>query len=126
MKRTYLLDTSIVSIPTMKAQSPRVIACLTQKSSECVIGAPVWHELSYDAISCRRPQGKRRTAIQSYLTDVVARSFPILPYDTSAAFWCAMARARLEKLGKKAPFADGQSLTLSNRDRNDLVQRLTR
>lgn len=47
MKRTYLLDTSIVSIPTMKAQSPRVIACLTQKSSECVIGAPVWHELSY-------------------------------------------------------------------------------
>src|SRR5215471_4269513 len=67
---------------------------------------PVWHELTN---GCRRlPKGKRRTAIEAYLREVVRRSFPNLPYDEAAATWHGEERARLESLGKPAPFVDGQ------------------
>jgi tRNA(fMet)-specific endonuclease VapC len=38
----------------------------------------------------------------------VRRSFPNLPYDEAAATWHGEERARLEALGKPAPFVDGQ------------------
>jgi tRNA(fMet)-specific endonuclease VapC len=74
--------------------------------SECAIAAPVWHELTY---GCRRlPKGKRRTALEAYLRDVVHGSFPILPYDEAAAAWHGEERARLEAAGRPVPFVDGQ------------------
>ncbi len=58
---------------------------------------PVWHELTY---GCQLlPRGKRRTALESYLADVVHPSFAVLPYDESAAAWHGRERARLEALG---------------------------
>jgi tRNA(fMet)-specific endonuclease VapC len=54
------------------------------------------------------PKGKRRTALEAYLRDVVQGSFPILPYDEAAATWHGEERARLEALGRPAPFVDGQ------------------
>jgi tRNA(fMet)-specific endonuclease VapC len=66
----------------------------------------VWHELTY---GCRRlPKGKRRSALEAYLRDVVQGSLPILPYDEPAATWHGEERARLESLGRPAPFVDGQ------------------
>lgn len=47
-------------------------------------------------------------ALEAYLRDVVRRSFPNLPYDEAAATWHGEERARLEELGKPAPFVDGQ------------------
>lgn len=35
-------------------------------------------------------------------------SFQILPYDEVAATWHGQERARLEKLGRPAPYVDGQ------------------
>ncbi len=79
---------------------------------ECAIAAPVWHELTY---GCRRlPKGKRRIAIESYLNDVVRGSFPILPYDEAAATWHGQERARLEGLGRPAPFVDGQIAAIAH------------
>jgi tRNA(fMet)-specific endonuclease VapC len=72
----------------------------------CAIAAPVWHELTY---GCRRlPAGKRRVALEAYLEDVIRRSFPILPYDDAAATWHGQERARLERIGRPAPYVDGQ------------------
>jgi tRNA(fMet)-specific endonuclease VapC len=66
----------------------------------------VWHELTY---GCKRlPRGKRREAIETYLQDVVLASFPVLAYDEDAAHWHGIERARLEGLGRPAPFVDGQ------------------
>ena len=83
-----------------------IVKRLDEHGPECAIAAAVWHELTY---GCRRlPKGKRRTAIEAYLRDVVHRSFPNLPYDEAAATWHGQEDARLEALGKPAPFVDGQ------------------
>ena len=89
-----------------KTPDPAILERLDEHGPECAIAAPVWHELTY---GCRRlPKGKRRTALEAYLRDVVHRSFPILPYDEAAAAWHGEERARLDALGKPAPFVDGQ------------------
>jgi tRNA(fMet)-specific endonuclease VapC len=56
----------------------------------------------------RLPRGKRREELEAYLADVVNASFPVLAYDAAAAAWHGGERARLERLGKPAPFVDGQ------------------
>jgi tRNA(fMet)-specific endonuclease VapC len=90
----------------LKTPDPAILERLDKHGPECAIAAPVWHELTY---GCRRlPKGKRRAALEAYLTDVVHGSFPILPYDEAAAAWHGEERARLETLGRPAPFVDGQ------------------
>jgi tRNA(fMet)-specific endonuclease VapC len=101
----YLLDTNVVSQPMMKAPSVGVMRRLASIADECAIAAPVWHELHF--ICSRMPNGKRRNALQDYLADVVS-IFEILPYDDLAANLHAAERARLEAMGIKPSFADGQ------------------
>ena len=106
MTLVYLLDTGIVSAPVSRRPDPAILDRLSEHGLQCAIGAPVWHELTY---GCRRlPKGRRRTALEAYLRDVVQASFPILPYDEAAATWHGEERARLEALGRPAPFVDGQ------------------
>lgn len=106
MSARYLLDTSIVSSPISKAPNPEIVKRLESVGHESVIAAPVWHELTY---GCQRlPRGKRRDALEQYLQDVVLASFPVLPYDEAAARWHGHERARLEGVGKPAPYVDGQ------------------
>ena len=106
MKLGYLLDTGIVSAPVSKRPDATILDRLDEHGPECAIAAPVWHELTY---GCRRlPKGKRRAALEAYLRDVVHGSFPILPYDAAAATWHGEERARLESIGRQAPFVDGQ------------------
>jgi tRNA(fMet)-specific endonuclease VapC len=108
----YLLDTSIVSSPISKTPDPTIVARLEEHELDCALAAPVWHELTS---GCRRlPAGRRRTALETYLSDVVRASFPILPYDEAAATWHAEERARLEALGKPTPFVDGQIAAIAH------------
>jgi tRNA(fMet)-specific endonuclease VapC len=102
----YLLDTAIVSEPVAKKPNRKVVKRLDQNGIYCALAAPVWHELVY---GCDRlPQGKRRTALEEYLQTVIRASFPILPYDEVAAAWHGKERARMEGLGRAAPYVDGQ------------------
>jgi tRNA(fMet)-specific endonuclease VapC len=102
----YLLDTSVVSSPISRRPNPEILKHLETDGPECAIAAPVWHELTY---GCQRlPRGKRRAALETYLHDVVLASFPVLAYDEAAARWHGIERARLEGLGKPAPYVDGQ------------------
>jgi tRNA(fMet)-specific endonuclease VapC len=102
----FLLDTSIVSAPIAKEPNRKIVRKLEQQSAHCAIAAPVWHELVYGV--SRLPAGKRRTALEEYLTAVVRRSFPVLPYDDAAAEWHGRQRAQLEETGRTPPFVDGQ------------------
>ena len=112
MTLQYLLDTSIVSAPVSKTPNPGILQRLDQHGPECAIAAPVWHELTY---GCRRlPRGKRRIALETYLHNVVRASFPILPYDEVAATWHGQERARLEALGRPAPYVDGQIASIAH------------
>ncbi len=102
----YLLDTSIVSSPISNVPNADIVKQLEFNGHACAIAAPVWHELSY---GCHRlPRGKRRAALETYLQDVVLASFPVLAYDEPAAHWHGLERARLESLGRPAPYVDGQ------------------
>ena len=108
----YLLDTNIVSTPIAKKPNAQILEGLNRRGAECAIAAPVWHELTY---GCRRlPKGKRRAALETYLRDVVRGSFPNLPYDEAAAEWHGEERARLETLGRPAPFVDGQIASIAH------------
>jgi tRNA(fMet)-specific endonuclease VapC len=108
----YLLDTSIVSSPISKQPNAEIVKQLGQHGPECAIGAPILHELTY---GCRRlPSGKRRNALEAYLADVVLPSFVVLPYDEAAAAWHAHERARLEGLGRAAPYVDGQIAAIAH------------
>lgn len=112
MTPRYLLDTSIVSAPASKRPNPLILRRLEEHGHESATAAPVWHELMY---GCHRlAKGKRRDAIERYLHDVVQASFPILPYDEAAATWHGYERARLESLGKPAPFTDGQIAAIAH------------
>ena len=102
----YLLDTSIVSSPVSKKPSAGILKRIDASGHECAIAATVWNELIY---GCRRlPRGSRRQALEAFLQDVVLASFPVLAYDEAAAHWHGVERARLEGLGKPAPYVDGQ------------------
>lgn len=102
----YLLDTNIVSEPVQQDPSERVVSQLEKRSDEIALPSVVWHELVYGAY--RMAEGRRRSYLTHYLTEVVEPSMPMLPYDAAAARWHGQARAELEAEGRPTPFADGQ------------------
>jgi len=113
----YLLDTNIISEPLRLAPHPNILAQLKKHQDELAIAAVVWHELWF---GCRRlPASARRSAIETYLQQVVAVSMVILPYDERAAEWHAVERARLTQIGKTPAFADGQIAAVAKS--NDLT-----
>ena len=79
---------------------------LREHQTEIAIASVVWHELWYGCY--RLPASTKRSVIEAYLNNVVARAIPILPYDQQAAQWHAKERARLVQIGRTPPFADGQ------------------
>jgi tRNA(fMet)-specific endonuclease VapC len=119
MTARFLLDTNVISEPLRPKPNGGVMARLKQHERELALAAPVWHELCY---GCERlPGGKRRNAIRRYLQEVVAPSIAILPYDTSAAKWHADERARLEAIGMKTSFVDGQIAAIAKVNNLTLV-----
>jgi len=102
----YLLDTNVVSEPLRPSPDPQVLERLREHQAEIAIASVVWHELWYGCY--RLPPSAKRTVIEAYLRDVVARAIPILSYDQRAALWHAEERARLAQIGRPPPFADGQ------------------
>jgi tRNA(fMet)-specific endonuclease VapC len=103
---TYLLDTNIVSEPLRPAPNQQVLERLKRYEDEIALAAIVWHELLFGAY--RLAPSTRRSAIEQYLSQVIAPTIPVLPYDNRAAQWHAAERARLVSLGRTPPFADGQ------------------
>jgi tRNA(fMet)-specific endonuclease VapC len=112
MTLRYLLDTSIVSVPAWKVPDAQVLEKLNENGQACAIASPVWHELIFGC--SRQPKGKRRSALEAYLREVVHGSFPILPYDEVAAAWHGKERARLESTGRPTPFVDGQIAAIAH------------
>ena len=106
MTLTYLLDTNIISEPLRPTPNPTILAYIERHQAEIAIAAIVWHALWFGC--SRLPASARRTAIEMYLTNVVAPTIPILAYDQRAAEWHAIERTRLVGIGKTPPFGDGQ------------------
>ncbi|MBI5876609.1 MAG: type II toxin-antitoxin system VapC family toxin [Chloroflexi bacterium] len=116
MTLKYLLDTGIISEPLRPTPNPSILKKLQRHEDEMAIATVVWHKLWFGCF--RLPPSAKRKAIEAYLTQVVAPSLPILPYDEAAAIWHAGERARLSRAGNTPPFADGQIIAIAKA--NDL------
>lgn len=101
----YLLDTNVLSEPLAKTPDRRVLRLLDERAHECATAAPVLHELRLGCLLLAA--SRRRADIARYVDEVVLRVYPILAYDPPAAEWHAEQRARLTRVGKMPPFADG-------------------
>jgi len=101
----YLLDTNVLSELARPRPDDGVLARLEEVADDAAIAAVAWHELRFGV--ARLPAGRRREALSVFVTGLASR-FPVLPYDQGAAEWHAGERARLERAGRSAPFADGQ------------------
>jgi tRNA(fMet)-specific endonuclease VapC len=113
----YLLDTNIISEPLRPLPNEAILLHLERHQAEIAIAAVVWHELWFGC--SRLPISAKRTAIRTYLTDVIAPAVPILAYERRAAEWQAVERARLASIGKTPPFSDGQIAAIAVA--NDLI-----
>ena len=117
MTLRYLLDTNILAEPLRPHPNDRILYYLKLHQDEIAIASVVWHEMWFGCY--RLPLSAKRSAIETYLTQVVAPSIPILPYDQEAASWHAAERARLTAEGKTPPFADGMIVAIAKS--NNLV-----
>ncbi len=107
----YLIDTNVLSEAVKTFPDKSVMRMLEKCQHEIVTAAPVWHELQF---GCQRlARSRKREIIASFLTDVVKRTMPILPYDDRAAEWHAGERARLSSKGLTPSFVDGQIAAIS-------------
>lgn len=102
----YLLDTNVVSEILRQMPNQKVHTRYTQHIEEIALPAIGWHEMWYGVQ--RLVPSQRRTLVQDYLEQILSPAVPILAYDARAAEWHAAERARLSKLGRTPPYADGQ------------------
>ncbi len=102
----FLLDTNIVSEAVKPEPNAMVIQKLQASVGRISIGAVTWHELLYGMR--RLPPSKRKQDLERYLTDVVASTMRIIPYEERAADWFATERSRLVAIGKTPSYSDGQ------------------
>jgi tRNA(fMet)-specific endonuclease VapC len=120
----YLLDTEAVSEPARPRPHPGFLRKLRAHADHAAIAATTWHEALFGLR--RLPAGRRRDEIERYLFDLVAASFPILPYDAAAAEWHAVERARLGGQGVTLPSADGEIAAVAKVNDLTLVTSNTR
>lgn len=113
----YLLDTNIVSEFMRPKPNPKILARFKRHKDEIAIPAVGWHELWY-GVKRLEPSPKQEM-LETFLEQVLAPSVAVLPYDARAAEWHAAERARLTRLGKIPPFADGQIAAIAYV--NDLI-----
>jgi tRNA(fMet)-specific endonuclease VapC len=102
---SWLLDTNVLSELARPHPDDGVLTRLAEVADDAAIAPVVWHELRFGLV--RLPSGRRRDALAAFVSGLASR-FPVLPYDQRAAEWHAIERARLERVGTPAPFADSQ------------------
>jgi tRNA(fMet)-specific endonuclease VapC len=102
----YLVDTNVLSEPLRKKPDEAVVAKLREHGEALATTTVVWHEMIFGVQ--RLPQSRKRSAIEQYMSEVVAATVPLLPYDVAAAEWHGKERARLSEAGLTPSFADGQ------------------
>lgn len=103
----FLLDTNILSEPLRPQPNPGVMHALAQYSGEMATATLILHEMLFGCYRLPAPSRKRH-AIEAYLKQEVEPKLPLLPYDTEAAKWHAIERARLVQAGQTPAFVDSQ------------------
>ena len=105
MKKTYLLDTNIVSEFVKIKPDEQVLALYEARKNLCAISSITWQEMTRGVK--RMPEGKRRNTIQNFI-DKLEENIDVIPYDKFTARICGEIQADAEKTGKSLPCYDSQ------------------
>jgi len=105
MKKTYLLDTNIVSEFVKERPDEQVLAFYSARKNICAISSITWQEMTRGVE--RMPEGKRRNTIQDFI-DKFGQNVEVIPYDKFSASICGELQANAEKEGKTLPNYDSQ------------------
>ena len=105
MKKTYLLDTNIVSEFSKANPNPQVLEFYQARKNLCAISAITWQELTRGV--SRLPEGKRKATLQSFIENFEANT-EVISYDKFASQICGEMQSNAEKEGHTLPFYDSQ------------------
>ena len=105
MKKTYLLDTNIVSEFSKNRPNIQVLALYAARKDLCAISAVTWQELTRGVE--RLPEGRRKRYLQNCM-DNYEEVFEVVPYDKFAARICGEIQVHAEREGKTLPNYDSQ------------------
>ena len=105
MKKTYLLDTNIVSEFSKANPNPQVLEFYQARKNLCAISAITWQELTRGV--SQLPEGKRKAILQSFIENFEANT-EVISYDKFASQICGEMQANAEKEGHTLPFYDSQ------------------
>lgn len=115
-----LFDTNVVSAAARPHLDTSIVERVRAAQERAAIAAVTWHELRHGVELM--PEGRRRDDLAAFLRGMVGR-LPVLPYDERAADWHAVERARLGRLGRTRPYADGQIAAVAATNDLTLVTR---
>ncbi|MEO7189475.1 MAG: type II toxin-antitoxin system VapC family toxin [Vicinamibacterales bacterium] len=101
---SWLLDTDVISQAGKRAGDARVVAWLEQERDNCYTSAVVIAQLAYWV---RSKEGRQRTALQAWLTRLVAAmQGRIHGFNVSVAHVWAEQEHLFEKAGRRMPVED--------------------
>jgi hypothetical protein len=101
----WLLDSDVLSQPAKKVGDARVIAWLEKEKDHCYTSSIVIAQLAFWV---RTKRGKQRTALQTWLSDLIidAMQGRVLGFNVSVAHVWAEQQTRLAALGRPMPVED--------------------
>ena len=105
MKKTYLLDTNIVSEFSKERPNVQVVELYKARRDLCAISAITWQELTRGVQ--RLPEGRRKQYLQNCLEEY-EEALDVIPYDKFTGRICGEIQADAEKEGKTLPYYDSQ------------------
>lgn len=120
----YLLDTNILSELSKSKPDSKLIKHIEKYGDSCATASLVIHELCYGI--ARLPDSKLKANLQTFIKQLEAYRFQVLPYDQAAAQHHAEERARLMSQGLTPAFVDGQIAAIALTHHITLVTRNTK
>ena len=102
----YLLDTNVVSEGARVSPNPRIAERLDSAADYCKLSTVSWYEIQKGIR--RLPDGRKKSYLEAYAREQIAAIFDLIPYTKECADIQSEVFARLEKVGKPAPYQDSQ------------------
>lgn len=110
---SWLLDSDVLSQPAKKAGDPHVIAWLEKHQDQCYTSSIVIAQLAFWV---RSKRGKQRTALQTWLTDLIeAMHGRILGFNVSVAHVWAEQQHQVQTAGQLMPVEDSYIAAIARR-----------
>ena len=105
MKKTYLLDTNIVSEFSKDKPNEQVLEFYRARKDLCAISSVTWQEIIRGV--SRMPEGRKKQYLEKCLSNY-EEDFEVISFDKFSAQICGEIQAAAEKEGKAIPYYDSQ------------------